>query len=103
MCALEDCSKGGALSSGTNLGGSPWNDPQVRGERSENLTLFADWQYVLTTMFIAVRIQCAFFIPVGQIDEAWAFAKENKGGADVFKHPNTGCMHDDHSARAVWD
>ena len=39
MCALEDCSKGGALSSGTNLGGSPWNDPQVRGERSENVTL----------------------------------------------------------------
>ena len=26
----------------------------------------------------------------------------NRGGSDVFKHGNTGCMHDDHGKRGEW-
>jgi hypothetical protein len=47
--------------------------------------------------------QRAFFIPDEHIDAAWAWAQANKGVMDVLKHPNTGCMHDDHSLRANWD
>lgn len=46
--------------------------------------------------------QGAFFIPLEYIDEAWRWAQENRGYMDVLKHPNTGCMHDDHSVRAEW-
>lgn len=47
--------------------------------------------------------QRAFFIPIEYIDEAWTWAKANRDGLDVVKHPNTGCMHDDHGLRRVWD
>jgi hypothetical protein len=47
--------------------------------------------------------QRAFFIPPHHIDETWKWSQENKGLMDVLKHPNTGCMHDDHSKRALWD
>jgi len=57
----------------TQLGGSPWSGPQS-----------------------------AFFIPLEHIAETWAWAKANRGYVDVLKHPNTGCMHDDHSTRAEW-
>lgn len=46
--------------------------------------------------------QAAFFIPIEFIDEAWAWSKENRGELDVIKHPNTGCMSDDHRLRVVW-
>lgn len=46
--------------------------------------------------------QAAFFIPIEFIDEAWAWAKENRGELDIIKHPNTGCMTDDHKLLSVW-
>ena len=55
------------------LGGSPWTTPQR-----------------------------AFFLPLDYIDEGWAWAQANQGYLDVLLHPNTGCMHDDHSLRADW-
>ena len=47
--------------------------------------------------------QRAFFIPLQHIDETWNWSQENKGELDMMKHPNTGCMHDDHSIRAEWN
>jgi phosphatidylethanolamine-binding protein (PEBP) family uncharacterized protein len=55
------------------LGGSPWEGPQR-----------------------------AFFLPNAYIDEAWNWVNENRFHTDVLRHPNTGCMHDDHSVRANW-
>jgi len=55
------------------VGGSPWTTPQR-----------------------------AFFLPLAMIDAAWEWAQENQGYLDLLKHPNTGCMHDDHSVRALW-
>ena len=46
--------------------------------------------------------QRAFYVPVEHIDTLWAWAKEHRGHSDVLKHPNTGCMHDDHGPRGVW-
>jgi len=46
--------------------------------------------------------QRAFFFPVKHIDEAWQWVKANRFHTDVLHHPNTGCMHDDHSVRALW-
>lgn len=46
--------------------------------------------------------QRAFFVPIEFIDEAWEWSKANRGQTDVVKHPNTGCMHDDHGLRRVW-
>ena len=43
--------------------------------------------------------QRAFHIPVEMIEETWEWAKNNKNGMDLFRHPNTGCMHDDHKVR----
>jgi len=71
------CSLEGAYqehSVGVDLGGSPWSGAQR-----------------------------AFFIPVQWGDETWQWAQANKGLLDVLKHPNTGCMHDDHSLRARWN
>jgi len=47
--------------------------------------------------------QRAFFVPIEDIDEAWEWAKANRGDLDVIKHPNTGCMHDDHGLRRIWN
>merc|ERR1712156_1363592 len=44
----------------------------------------------------------AFHIPVEMIEETWEWAKNNKYGMDLFRHPNTGCMQDDHKVRGVW-
>lgn len=46
--------------------------------------------------------QRAFFIPIEWIGQAWKWAKANRHGLDIVKHPNTGCMHDDHGLRKVW-
>merc|ERR1712048_943635 len=46
--------------------------------------------------------QRAFFFPNKYIDEAWEWAQKNRFHTDVLRHPNTGCMHDDHSVRAHW-
>ena len=46
--------------------------------------------------------QRAFFIPRKYINMAWAWALVNQGYLDLFLHPNTGCMHDDHSSRGSW-
>merc|ERR1711971_35908 len=35
-------------------------------------------------------------------DEVWEWAKENRGMVDLIKHPNSGCMYDDHGPRAEW-
>ena len=59
---------------GVTLKGSPWNGPQR-----------------------------AFVVPPAYIDEAWVWAQANKFEADVLKHANTGCMHDDHGLRAEWN
>jgi phosphatidylethanolamine-binding protein (PEBP) family uncharacterized protein len=61
------------LRSQPNLGGQPWSGPQR-----------------------------AFFFPNKYIEEAWTWAKANRFHTDVLHHPNTGCMHDDHSVRALW-
>lgn len=49
--------------------------------------------------------QRAFFVPLSVIDEAWAWSRQpiNHGYVDLLLHPNTGCMHDDHSLRNTWD
>lgn len=45
----------------------------------------------------------SFFIPLEHIEETWAWALEHQGHVDLFKHPNTGCMHDDHGpVRGEW-
>jgi len=45
----------------------------------------------------------AFFVPLAFIDAAWAFSLTvQQGTVDLLKHPNTGCMHDDHTLRALW-
>ena len=41
----------------------------------------------------------AFFIPVELIEETWKWSKNNNFETDLFRHPNTGCMHDDHGIR----
>lgn len=73
MCSLE-----GALefeiAEGVDLQGNPWGSLYQR----------------------------AFFVPIEFIDEAWEWSKANRGQTDVVKHPNTGCMHDDHGLRRVW-
>ena len=83
-CALEDCDPADAnfesaegrsfRETGVGVGGSPWNDAQ-----------------------------CAFFIPTKHIAKTWAWSQKHKNGVDLVKHPNTGCMHDDHSLRLLWD
>jgi len=74
MCSLE-----GALefeiAAGVDLQGNPWGSLYQR----------------------------AFFVPIEFIDEAWEWSKENRGELDVVKHPNSGCMHDDHGLRRVWN
>ena len=47
--------------------------------------------------------QRAFFIPIELIDEAWEWSKANRRYVDIVKHPNSGCMTDDHRLRRVWD
>lgn len=47
--------------------------------------------------------QRAFFIPKEFIDDTWEWSKENRGAVDIVKHTNTGCQHDDHSVRALWE
>lgn len=46
--------------------------------------------------------QRAFFVPINLVDEAWEWAKANRGKLDVVYHPNSGCMYDDHGPRARW-
>jgi len=46
--------------------------------------------------------QRAFFIPIEFIDETWEWSKANRQDLDLVKHPNSGCMHDDHGVRKVW-
>ena len=46
--------------------------------------------------------QRAFYVPIEHIDALWSWAQAHRGGSDVLKHPNTGCMHDDHGVRAQW-
>lgn len=46
--------------------------------------------------------QRAFFFPNKYIDEAWKWVQANRFHTDVLRHPNSGCMHDDHSVRAHW-
>ena len=41
----------------------------------------------------------AFVIPVELIEETWEWSKNNKFETDLFRHPNTGCMTDDHGIR----
>jgi len=47
--------------------------------------------------------QRAFFIPIEFINETWEWSKANRRSVDIVKHPNSGCMHDDHGLRRVWD
>merc|ERR1712217_86767 len=46
--------------------------------------------------------QRAFFVPIEFIDEAWEWSKTNRLTLDLVKHPNSGCMHDDHGLRREW-
>ena len=73
VCSLESAVFDTRLIAAAPVGGDPWTVPQR-----------------------------AFFIPLEVKEEAWAWAKKNGGGSDVLLHPNTGCMHDDHSLRAQW-
>lgn len=74
MCSLEGPLEF-EIAEGIDVGGNPWGGLNQR----------------------------AFFVPIEYIDEAWAWARANRGDLDVVKHPNTGCMHDDHGVRRVWD
>jgi len=47
--------------------------------------------------------QRAFFVPIELIDETWEWSKANRGSLDIVKHPNSGCMHDDHGIRKIWE
>lgn len=75
VCSLEgaDFETDGDRVHRGRLGGSPWTTPQR-----------------------------AFFVPIEYIEVAWRFAQDIRGSLDILKHPNTGCMHDDHSVRAKW-
>jgi hypothetical protein len=48
--------------------------------------------------------QRSFFVPMSLSEEAWLWSTDdkNQGYVDLLLHPNTGCMHDDHSLRQVW-
>jgi len=46
--------------------------------------------------------QRAFFIPIEFIDETWEWSQAHRRNLDIVKHPNSGCMHDDHGIRKVW-
>ena len=46
--------------------------------------------------------EASFFIPLSHIWETWEWAKEHREYSDVLKHPNTGCMYDDHDKRGEW-
>lgn len=72
--ALEFEKANGVGEEESKLGGSPWTTPQR-----------------------------AFFVPLDSIDVTWAWAQANRGYLDLLKHPNSGCMHDDHSVRALWN
>jgi len=74
VCSLEGPYQEHSVGLGEEkLGGQPWTGPQR-----------------------------AFFIPSKHIEETWKWSQANKLGLDIVKHPNTGCMHDDHSKRAHW-
>lgn len=48
--------------------------------------------------------QGAYFVPNLYIEEAWDYSMAIQNGTvDILKHPNTGCSHDDHSLRALWE
>lgn len=74
-CSLESPYEhwGGDNVAFAHVGGTPWTGPQR-----------------------------AFFLPNKYIDEAWKWVVANRFETDVVRHPNSGCMHDDHSVRAVW-
>jgi len=48
--------------------------------------------------------QRAFFVPMDQIAEIWAWTEtpEVRGSLDLLLHGNTGCYYDDHTARITW-
>lgn len=51
--------------------------------------------------------QRAFFFPDAYIEEAWEYAQDIQGYVDILRHPNSGCMHDDHTTvanggRGLW-
>lgn len=46
--------------------------------------------------------QRAFFIPKPFLNVTWNWSLNHQGYLDLFLHPNTGCMYDDHSKRGEW-
>jgi len=46
--------------------------------------------------------EAAFHIPLEYIAVVWRWAKANQQYVDLLKHPNTGCMADDHAVRGEW-
>jgi len=75
ICSLEGALEFEILGNRADVGGNPWGSLHQR----------------------------AFFVPIEFIDETWEWSKENRGSLDVVKHPNSGCMHDDHGIRKVWE
>jgi len=73
VCSLESAPEVGSLDVESDVGEGPWSGPQR-----------------------------AFYLPTQHIEAAWAWASANRFHTDVMRHPNTGCMHDDHSVRALW-
>ena len=51
--------------------------------------------------------QRAFYVPLEHVAPLWEWSKQHREYVDVLLHPNTGCMHDDHTSvtlggRAQW-
>ena len=45
--------------------------------------------------------QRAFYVPLEHMETCWAWSQEHREYVDVLLHPNTGCMHDDHTAKSL--
>lgn len=75
ICSLEGALEFEILGNRVDVGGNPWGGLHQR----------------------------AFFVPIEFLDETWEWSKANRGSLDLIKHPNSGCMHDDHGIRRVWE
>jgi len=45
--------------------------------------------------------QRAFYVPLAHMEPLWEWSQQHREYVDVLLHPNTGCMHDDHTAVAL--
>lgn len=49
-----------------------------------------------------VTAQTALFVPVSMLESALSWMVQHRGKLDVFIHPNSGCMIQDHIVHGIW-